>query len=339
MNNQEYWQKRAISDALENWKRTGVAERELDKLFSRVMKDIAKELSAFYSNYATDDLFTYQAINEKLTQHEQLLQADSINDLVESLTATTDNPIVEAELAKINSLPSVSRLDDLLKRIAIQTVKLSEESEHIVKGNLSDVYEESYYKNLYNLAIGTGQSATFSVLPTEAIIAAISQPLHGTYFSQAIWDNREVLTKKLRTVLTDGLTKGYSNQKMSKLLADEMNKGYKASLRVIRTETSKVMSEGSRTSYEKFGVEKYQIIATLDNRTSEICQKQDLKVYRMDQFEIGSTASPFHPNCRSSNCPYIEDLETTRLARDEQGQTYEVDGNMSYQEWKKKFVK
>lgn len=339
MNNAEYWTERTVKDAIKNWQTTAKAEKELDKLYTRILENINKEIAAFYANYATDNLFTYQAVNELLTRNEQLLQAQSIADLVNVLTATSDNPFLTAELAKIEASPSITRLDELMKRIAIESVRLAELQESIVQDNLSKVYEETYYKNLYNLAIGTGQISLFTVLPTDAILTAISIPIHGTYFSQSIWDNREVLAKKIRIALTDGLTQGFSYKKMSKVLADEMNASYKMALRVIRTETSKVMSEGGRISYENFGVEKYQIIATLDSKTSEICQKQDLKIYSLSEFEIGKTASPFHPNCRSTQAPYIENMDGTRLAKDENGKVYEVPANMKYEEWFNKFVK
>ncbi|MGL5379560.1 hypothetical protein [Clostridium sp.] len=45
-----------------------------------------------------------------------------------------------------------------------------------------------------------------------------------------------------------------------------------------------------------------------------------------------------HPNCRSSTLPYFDDDEiTTRFARDMNGKPIEVDSNMTYEMWAKKF--
>lgn len=61
----------------------------------------------------------------------------------------------------------------------------------------------------------------------------------------------------------------------------------------------------------------------------------------MSDFEIGVTAPPFHPNCRGCTCPYFDDEFTQgeqRAARGTDGKTYNVPSDMTYDEWKKKFV-
>ena len=87
-------------------------------------------------------------------------------------------------------------------------------------------------------------------------------------------------------------------------------------------------------------VEKYQILATLDNRTSDICQDMDGKVFDFKDYEIGTTAPPFHVNCRSVTIPYFDDEEEgERAARDpETRKTIYVSDKMTYKEWKQKFL-
>ena len=49
----------------------------------------------------------------------------------------------------------------------------------------------------------------------------------------------------------------------------------------------------------------------------------------------------FHPNCRCTTVPYFDDeftAGTERVARDKDGKTYYVPGNMTYEEWKRKYV-
>lgn len=56
--------------------------------------------------------------------------------------------------------------------------------------------------------------------------------------------------------------------------------------------------------------------------------------------QAGSTAPPFHPWCRCTTAPYYEDMVGIgkRFARDENGKTYTVPSDMTYAEWKQKFV-
>ncbi|MCJ0430479.1 minor capsid protein, partial [Clostridioides difficile] len=86
-------------------------------------------------------------------------------------------------------------------------------------------------------------------------------------------------------------------------------------------------------------VEKYEIIATLDLRTSNICRELDGKVFDMKDYQVGITAPPFHCRCRTTTAPWFEDEEGYRAARGKDGKTYYVPSSMKYNEWYEKYVK
>ncbi len=108
----------------------------------------------------------------------------------------------------------------------------------------------------------------------------------------------------------------------------------------MHTETTYFNAKAAQESYKDLGVDKIEIIETLDSLTCELCGPMDGKVIPISSFEAGVTAPPFHPNCRGTTAPYIEDDDFgERIARDEDGQTYDVPGNMTYEEWKKQNAK
>lgn len=107
------------------------------------------------------------------------------------------------------------------------------------------------------------------------------------------------------------------------------------------TESAYFASLSQRDCFNALGVERYQIVATLDERTSATCQELDGQVFSMKDYVPGSTAPPFHPWCRTVTCPYFTDMEGLgeRAARDpETGKTYYVPSDMTYKEWKKSFA-
>lgn len=112
--------------------------------------------------------------------------------------------------------------------------------------------------------------------------------------------------------------------------------------RLIMTESAAISSTAQKECFKDLSVEKYEILATLDSHTSDICQEMDGKVFEMKDYEVGTTAPPFHPNCRSTTIPYFDDEFTegeTRAARnDDTGKTYQVPANMKYEEWKQTFL-
>ena len=76
----------------------------------------------------------------------------------------------------------------------------------------------------------------------------------------------------------------------------------------METETAHVTEKAILESYQRTGVDEYEILATLDNRTSEICRELDGKRYNVKDAVPGVTMPPFHPWCRSTTVPYIPEV-------------------------------
>jgi SPP1 gp7 family putative phage head morphogenesis protein len=108
--------------------------------------------------------------------------------------------------------------------------------------------------------------------------------------------------------------------------------------RLVMTESAYFSSQSQKDAFNALDVEKFEIVATLDSSTSEICRELDGKVFDMKNFEPGVTAPPFHPWCRTTTVPYFDDNFTERAARGEDGKTYYVDSRLNYKEWEKTFV-
>ena len=108
--------------------------------------------------------------------------------------------------------------------------------------------------------------------------------------------------------------------------------------RLVATESAFFATASQRDCFSVLGVQQYQFVATLDDRTSDTCQDMDGKVYDMKDLSPGTNAPPMHCWCRSCIIPYFGDNKGTRAARNEKGKTEQVPGDMTYPEWKNKFV-
>jgi hypothetical protein len=90
-------------------------------------------------------------------------------------------------------------------------------------------------------------------------------------------------------------------------------------------------------------VDRYEYLATLDNRTSEICRELDGKVFDVKEAEVGVNQPPMHPYCRSTTIPSFEDDDigayiTDRIARDRNGNSYLVGKDVTFKEWAEKYA-
>jgi len=162
----------------------------------------------------------------------------------------------------------------------------------------------------------------------------------GRNFSDRIWENKEKLVNTLHKELTQSIMTGADPQKAIDAIAHDMNVSKANAGRLVMTESAYFGSLAHKDCFIKLGVEEYEIVATLDDKTSEICQEMDGKHFPTKDFEPGVTADPFHVNCRSTTCPYFNDEFSLgeRAARDENGEVYYVSSDMTYSEWKEAFV-
>ena len=162
----------------------------------------------------------------------------------------------------------------------------------------------------------------------------------GKHFSERIWNSRTQLVSELHNQLTRTCILGKPPDDAIKAISKKFNTSKNQAGRLVMTEQAYFHSVAQQEAFKELDVEEFEVVATLDNLTSEICQEMDGKHFLMKDYEPGVTAPPFHPWCRSVTVPYFDDEFSLgeRAARDEDGKTYYVPADMTYPEWKESFV-
>ena len=149
-------------------------------------------------------------------------------------------------------------------------------------------------------------------------------------------------TDDLREVIYKGMLLGKSNIAMRQDLEWATGHSKLACERVIRTETTHFANAGEMLAYKESGIEKYVFVATLDNRTSPMCQMMDGKVFSVKDTKVGINTPPLHPYCRSTTIAYFGDEILNNMKRraknDSKSDSYVLDKNITYKEWKKEYV-
>jgi len=54
------------------------------------------------------------------------------------------------------------------------------------------------------------------------------------------------------------------------------------------------------------GIEKYEFVAEVDKRTSDICLELNGKIFNIKDAEVGKNLPPCHCFCRSCIVPFVE---------------------------------
>ena len=148
-----------------------------------------------------------------------------------------------------------------------------------------------------------------------------------------------LLVDSLQKELVQGLLRGDSPQKITDAIQKKFKVSRYQAARLVNTETSYFNALAAKETYKELGVKNVEILETLDSITCAFCASMDRKVVPMSEFQPGVTVPPFHPHCRGTTVPAIDEKYMgERAARDQNGKVYYVPGNMSYSEWKKTFV-
>lgn len=72
------------------------------------------------------------------------------------------------------------------------------------------------------------------------------------------------------------------------------------------TESTAIGSEARRAIFNELGIKKYRIYTKVDERRCETCGAMHGLIFPISAYEIGVTASPFHPRCRCWEVPIVD---------------------------------
>jgi len=330
-----YWEKRQELTYLAGEKKVSAYYRGLQKAFKQAKREIQSVINDFYMRYAKENKVSY-AEAQKLLNKAEIGELQDFIDLVNKNMGKYNLKLVNMSIkARITRYQALEKqIDAILQRL------YALEYEYKGKELLKEVYTDAYYRTWFNIDQYHGFHQEFAQINPRTIDELIRYPFNGADFSSRIWKQKDHMLQALTEDITTMLVQGKNPQTLARDFAKRFNTKEYEAYRLLHTESSFVIEQGSLAAYKEDGVEKYQILATLDHKTSEICREQDGEIYETDKATVGVNYPPFHPFCRTTTVPYYEEDEAgTRAARDPKtGKTYYVPSNMKYKDWKKTFV-
>lgn len=303
----QYWINRKEQSVLPYWKDTDALENRMTKEFKSAYNELEKELYTFAGKFGTEGKLKY----------------------------------------------SQARVIALMKEIKPHVDGLYDVHQTNLTEHLMSVYEGNFLRGSYDLATGTNVAYSFSGINETAVKTAISFPFQGVNFSDQIWQDKNYLLYKLKKHITDGIIRGDSIESMAKMLMYQvknregnlvdrgpLGKSKFDAMRLIQTETANVMSASDEKAYNNYGLEEYEYVATLDDKTSSICRALDGKVFDVKNYTPGVNAPVMHVFERSTTAPYFSDNFGERIARDiKTGKAEYIPSHTSYEEWFSKYIK
>lgn len=334
-----YWQERftALMDAQNKKGDKYIAE--LQKLFTKLMGALEGDIAKWYRRFAKDNSVSYTDA-QKILSGKELQELKWQVDEYIRIAKQQNNEVWLKKLQNASSRVHISRLESLQIQMQAQIEELFEgKIQTGVASTLEDIYTDTYYQSAFNVQLGIGEGFDIAKVDKSKLKTVLSAPwsADGSNFSDRIWSNKVNLLNNLQQQLALNTVRGDGVDKMTAAMQKALNTSRYNAERVVRTEVAYVGSLAENNCMKEIGVREYRIVATLDNRTSSICAGLDGKVFKQSEYKAGITAPPFHPNCRSCTIPNVK-ARGSRTARGADGKNYDVPADMTYPEWKKKYL-
>ena len=293
-----YWQERA-EDIMRYVDSTDIdIFEELQKIYIEHSAELQRDLFAFVTKYADDNKISY---SEALQRLRGVDLSDYQANAEKYRKQAEKDPELLKRLNEQYASSKVTRFDALNLEM---TYKIG-----VMQGIIEKSFED-YLKSTAKYAYRKIMGGSGGILNEPALKELINTPFNGYNYSEQIWGNTDALAKDLREVLKRGFIRGASPREMAGELAKKYNVARARAQTLIRTDGTAIVNRSAIKRYEESGLEFYRISVHMDNRTSQICKRihSEDKLYRIDEFETGVTAPPFHYNCRSAVIPDEEEL-------------------------------
>ena len=344
MQNSEYWKLRFEQlEAAQNGQ-GAAAVAEIERQYKEAQKQIEGQIARWYQRFADNNGIS-------LAEARQYLKGAALKefkwDVQDYIKYGQDNALMGGwmkELENASAKYHISKLEALKIQTQQSLEVMFSKQMGTVTGAMGDIFESGYYHTAYELQKGFNIGWDIAGLDQSQIEKVLAKPwaVDGKNFSERIWGNKKKLISEVHGELTQNIMLGADPQKAIDSLAKKMKTSRYNAGRLIMTEEAYFSSAAQKDCFEELGVEQFEIVATLDSHTSDICRSLDGKHFPMKDYQPGVTAPPFHVFCRSTTVPYFdEDFGDIgeRAARDEEtGKTYYIPDDMNYQDWKETFV-
>jgi hypothetical protein len=189
--------------------RSKAAEKEIRKIYKQILNEIKIFLSDTYSTYAVDDKLTYA------TLQQYGYYAKFIEEVEQRLNGIS--PRVSNEIIKV-----VEKTYEAMHNGMIQAVTLAAGDDKVLHSLLSQVK-------------GT---------TPEIVKRAVENPIPKLTLKDTLEKNRKEIIYNIKREVNVGLLNGDRYTTVAKRLSKSLDGDYKKAVRIVRTETHRVIEEG-----------------------------------------------------------------------------------------------
>ena len=334
-----YWEERAKEWAKARDKKEHKINAALVDSYKNAADDLQKEIAAWYEKYADAEGISFADAKKRLDERERRALTRSVKAF-EKLAKQNKDHSQDKILTKMSAAVHINRLTSMQFQMRYILYELYADVNNALTNGLKEFYADEREQMAYEAQMARGRFEPIATIDEKRISAVLKTPwaTDGKDFSARLWNNREQLVSTLQSELTRALITGADSASVAKNIAKKMNAAQYAASRLVSTEITRIITASDIDTFAEMGIDEVEVVGTLDLHTCDTCGDMDSKHMPRTEAKEGTTAPPFHPNCRCVIVPYFGDNEEARATRNPETGKTETASAMTFKEWKEKYL-
>ena len=294
----KYWQERFEQLQESLLSKSDTYYGDLDRIYKMSNMKIQKEIDAWYRRFAKNNCISYVEAKRLLNKNELKEFKWTVQDYIKYGEKNAINQRWMEELENASAKVHITRLEalqvQLQQHIEVLFSNQIDDVDRLVRG----IYTDGYKHTAFELQKGFNVGFNLQEFNENELDKIVSKPWapDGKNFSERIWgEYRPELVNVVHTQLTQTLIRGIAPDRAIKTIADKFNVAKSRAGNLVMTESAYFSSLSRNDCYRDLGIEEYEIVATLDLKTSDTCRHLDGEHFPLSDYAVGVTAPPFHP--------------------------------------------
>src|SRR5690606_29456194 len=153
MRSREYWQRRSEQIAKLQYRKADEYVEKLLKEYQKAIRSIERDMESFFARYAVENEITMDEARKLLTISELNEFKMTLEEFIEKAKNNADGRWTK-QLNEMYYRTRISRLEALLTQIRQEVELLTGSVQKGSESLLEDVYEDTYYRTLYEVQKG-----------------------------------------------------------------------------------------------------------------------------------------------------------------------------------------
>ena len=281
-----YWADRFVSEEERRDRDNRRYYSTIEKEYNKALAGLDKDIEYWLGRIAKNNDISLSGAKELLSKKELQEFKWTVEEYIQKGKENGVSGQWLKQLENASARVHIQRLEALKIQIQDRIENMYTTRDRSLEDYLCRVYKDTYYHTVFEIDKGIGSiQSSFNKLDDRKVLQIIHKPwaTDGKDFSTRIWEDKANLVNTLHTGLTQSLIRGGNLNDVvndiSQFVSSKIkNKKYVAS-RLVTTESAAYASKAQEQAYKDLSVDKYEILATLDLHTSDICQDLDEKIF------------------------------------------------------------